>query len=79
MSKTYSVAIKNQKGHWITNYDQYASPDDINWENVETHCKETGALAYGYYYGHNSRNLTSARCRTVKMEWPVEAKELVND
>jgi len=68
MPKTYSVAIKNQKGHWITNWDQYPNVDDINWKNVETFCKERGDLAYGYYYGHNSRNLVSAQCRTVVKE-----------
>ena len=66
--KTYSVAIKNQHGQWITNWNQYAKETDINWMEVKQFADNRGDLAYGYYYGHNSRNLCSARTRTVLYE-----------
>lgn len=65
MSKTYSVAIQNKRGDWITNWYQYFHLDEIDWASVKSFAIERGDVAYGYYYGHNSRNLTSARCRTV--------------
>ena len=65
VSKTYSVAIQNETGIWLTNWGQYFDLDDIDWAKVEEFCIEGGDLAYGYYHGHNSRNLTSKRCRTV--------------
>ena len=64
--KTYSVATQNKDGIWFTNWYTYNSPDDIDWDNVRKFCIERGNKAYGYYYGHNSNALTSARCRTVK-------------
>lgn len=66
--KTYSVAFKNKKGIWITNWNEHTSLDDINWNEVEQFSKEREHLAYGYYYGHHSSGLTSARCRTVLKE-----------
>ena len=63
--KTYSVAIKAKTGHWITNWHKYSFLEDINFNEVEKYCLESGALAYGYYYGTKSNELTSARCRTV--------------
>lgn len=76
MSKTYSLATQNKSGHWITNYQQYFNIDDIDWGKVETFCKERGDLAYGYYYGHNSRNLVSSKCRTVVKKLPVQVKNI---
>jgi len=66
--KTYSVAIKNKQGHWITNWYQYFNLDDINWSEVKQFVEDHGDLGYGYYYGHNSRNLVSKRTRTVLYE-----------
>lgn len=63
--KTYSIALQNKEGVWLTNWHQYAEPSEINWSEVYRYSLEVGNLAYGYYYGHNSRDLTSARCRTV--------------
>lgn len=63
--KTYSVAIKNTNGDWLTNWHQYSNLDNIDWNAVDKFVKDRGDLGYGYYYGHNSRNLTSAKCRTV--------------
>ena len=63
--KTYSVTLKNPKGIWITNFGQFPSPDDINWELVKEACKRGAYLAYGYQYGNKSRNLISKRTRTV--------------
>jgi len=71
MSKTYSVAIKGKSGDWFTNWGQYFSLDDINWQDVKDFVTERGDLGYGYYYGHKSRSLTSTRCRTVL--WESEA------
>lgn len=68
MSKTYSVAFQNKDGVWFTNWGQYFTLDDIDWPKVEDQCHISGYLAYGYYYGHNSRNLVSAKCRTVVKE-----------
>jgi len=65
MTKTYSVAIQNKSGVWITNWNKYFNLDDIEWDKVEKYCLENLDLAYGYYYGHNSCNLISSRCRTV--------------
>lgn len=69
MSKTYSVALKNKNGVWLTNWNKYYSLDDINWELVESVCKEKGYTAYGYYYGWKSNTLTSEKCRTVLKEF----------
>lgn len=68
--KTFSVCILNRKGFWITNYGQFFSIEDINWEEVEKFVKEQNGIAYGYMYGHNSRNLVSNKKRTVL--WTVE-------
>lgn len=65
MSKTYSVAIQNKAGVWFTNWGQYFNLDEIDFDRVEEFCKKNGNTAYGYYYGNKSRNLTSAKCRTV--------------
>jgi len=67
--KTYSLALCDKKGIWFTNYQQYNSPDEINWDEVEKFCEDGDYTAYGYYYGNHSRNLTSARCRTVLKEF----------
>ncbi len=66
--KTYSVAIKVKDGYWVTNIGKYFHLDDINWERVLSGCKAMKALAYGYYYGHKSNELTSGRCRTIIAE-----------
>ena len=66
--KTYSLTIQHKSGTWQTNWHRYNSPDEIKWEKVEEFAKERGALAYGYQYGHDSRNLVSARTRTVLWE-----------
>lgn len=63
--KTYSVAILSAKGYWLTNWNEYNQLEDIDFNKVETHCIEHGCKGYGYYYGHHSSGLTSARCRTV--------------
>ena len=65
MSRTYSVAIQAKDGHWLTNYGEFYRLDDIDFEEVEKRCQKQGYTAYGYYYGHNSNQLTSSRCRTV--------------
>ena len=66
MSKTYSVAILGKDNKtWFTNWGQYFKLDDIDWQEVESHCLKNGNKGYGYYYGHKSRNLTSSRCRTI--------------
>lgn len=67
--KTFSVAIlKETEYHgkvWYTNFGQYHSLDDINWDEVYDYVmNDDRALAYGYYYGHNSRNLVSNKFRT---------------
>ena len=66
--KTYSLTIQHKSGTWQTNWHKYGSPDEINWDKVEEFVKERGSLAYGYQHGHNSRNLVSARTRTVLWE-----------
>jgi hypothetical protein len=66
--KTYSIALQ-RKSTCFTNWNQYNSPDDINWDEVENFCKEGGYTAYGYYYGNNSRDLTATRCRTILKEF----------
>ncbi len=66
--KTYSVAIKNKTGTWITNIGKFFSLDEINWDDVLAFCKARGDLAFGYYYGHRSNELTSAHCRTISAE-----------
>jgi hypothetical protein len=72
MTKTYSVAFQRASdGIWFTNWGQYFNLDEINWPEVEKFATERGHKAYGYYYGTHSRNLTSARCRTVLKEFPV--------
>ena len=63
--KTYSVAFKEKEGYWITNWGKHFDLEDVNWQEVEEFCKQRGLPAYGYYYGHKSNELTSARCRTV--------------
>ncbi|MHA2277626.1 MAG: hypothetical protein ACXAC2_17740 [Candidatus Kariarchaeaceae archaeon] len=64
--KTYSIAFKSKAGHWYTNYYEYPNLNEIDWEQVETFAKiEDKYLAYGYYYGHNSNQLISKKCRTV--------------
>ena len=62
--KTYSIAIQNKSGHWITNWGKYFHLSDINWVEVLAFCVARKDLAYGYYYGHKSNELTSNRCRT---------------
>ena len=62
--KTYSIAIKSKKGYWITNFATYFNLADIAWDRVGDFCKKEGYLAFGYYFGHKSNELTSARCRT---------------
>ena len=66
--KTFSVAIKSKQGHWITNWHEYFSLEDIDWEQVETIVRISGWQGYGYYYGHNSSGLTSSRTRTILYE-----------
>lgn len=66
--KTYSVTILSKDGNWITNWGKYFSLDEIDWPEVDKFVKERGDLAYGYQYGTDSRNLTSARTRTVLWE-----------
>ena len=78
-TKTYSVALQRQDNIWVTNWGQFFKLDDINWEDVEQFAKDHGHKAYGYYYGTNSRNLTSARCRTVLKEFPLDQyKGMIN-
>ena len=66
--KTYSVAIKSKEGHWITNWHEYSSLQEIDWEGIKQFVNKDGRLGYGYYYGNNSRNLCSSRTRTVLFE-----------
>ncbi len=67
--KTYSIAFKSRKGHWVTNWNQYSDLDDVDWPEVKQYVDKSNTLvAYGYYYGHNSRNLCSKRTRTVLWE-----------
>jgi hypothetical protein len=64
MSKTYSVAILNKNGNWFTNFGQFFNLGDIDWELVENF--RGNNIAYGYYYGEHSCDLTSDKCRTIK-------------
>ena len=74
MTKTYSIAFQRASdGVWFTNWQQYFNLDEINWPEVENFVIGKGYKAYGYYYGNYSRNLTSARCRTVLKEFPVNS------
>jgi hypothetical protein len=74
--KTYSLCflnpnktgLDNGKPYWVTNWYEYASKNDINFKRVKEYCSRKGYLAYGVMYGHNSRNLTSARCREILWE-----------
>lgn len=72
--KTYSVAIQskhpypeqNKDSYWITNWNKYSSVDDVDWDDVKDFVdNDPNLLGYGYYYGHQSSNLTAKRCRTV--------------
>ncbi len=62
--KTYSVAIKTQKGYWVTNISKFSSLDEIDWDDVAAVCHLRSDIAFGYYYGHKSNELTSSQCRT---------------
>ena len=68
--KTYSIAIlssrdKSRPPFWVTNWGQFAELDEIDWHEVNDFVANADhRLGYGYYYGHNSRDLTSPRCRT---------------
>ena len=83
----YSVAILGKYGQWLTNFGEYGSPEDINWDKVEQTCKQGKSIAYGYYQGGmHSNNLTSDKNRTVikflelpKYTWEQAHKILVND
>ena len=66
--KTYSVCTKAKAGHWVTNWGQYANLDEIDWGAVKQFASEWGQGSYGYMHGHNSRNLTASRCRTILEE-----------
>lgn len=65
MIKTYSVTFQMKNGIWITNWHEYFKRDEIDWGEVAEFCKERGYIAYGYYFGHHSRNLTAAKNRVV--------------
>lgn len=69
--KTYSVTFQVKNGTWVTNWGQYYHLEEIDWEEVDKYSKERGHLAYGYQYGHISRNLSSKKNRTVL--WTCEA------
>jgi len=66
--KTYSVTIKTLEGNWITNWYEYINFGDIDWNKVEDFCKRNGCLAYGFYFGNNSKDLASSNNRTVIKE-----------
>ena len=66
--KTYSVAICNKDGIWLTNYGTYFHLEDINFDKVEETCLSNGYTAYGYYFGTKSNTLTTSRCRTILKE-----------
>lgn len=59
------MTFMNRNGIWITNWGQFANLNDINWEEVYEYTKNSDNLGFGYYYGHNSRNLTSKKNRVV--------------
>lgn len=67
----YSPAFLNRQGHWITNYTEVGSADDLDWEEVDIMAREDHghgkSIAYGYYHsdGLHSNNLTSDKCRTM--------------
>ena len=65
---TYSVAIQNKLGIWITNWHKYYDLNDIDFDKVKDYCIKNGDKAFGYYYGNKSNTLTSSKCRTVLME-----------
>jgi len=69
MVKTMSVCTKHKEGYWVTNWHKYDKHNDIDWELVESFCKERGLVGYGYMTGHKSNELTSERNRTVIKEW----------
>ena len=73
--KTYSVAFRrNKDGIWITNWNKYTSVEGIDWDQVRGYVMSKNSIdAYGYYYGHNSSQLTSAKCRTVL--WRKESEQ----
>ena len=75
--KTHSVATQTNEGVWITNWDEWFSEDDIDWKEVEKFCRENGMIAYGYYFGHHSRNLTAAKNRVVL--WSMENEKRIRD
>ena len=75
--KTYSVAMQTKESVWITNWDEWPSREDIDWVEVEKFCRERGYIAYGYYFGHHSRNLTAARSRVLM--WSAESETRVKD
>ena len=63
----YSGTFQRPDGIWVTNWHEYNSPDDIDWDEVKEFCLQQGLIAYGYQHGKSfhSRNLTSAKTRTV--------------
>ena len=74
--KTYSVCTEttiNGESIWMTNWHQYQSVDDIDWDKVKNFCQEKGCTGYGYVYGRNSRDIISDRNRTVL--WQGELAE----
>jgi hypothetical protein len=79
MSKTYSIAILNKNGIWITNIQKYFSLDEIGgFDKVEKFCLDHGDIAYGYYYGTKSNTLTSNKCRTLVKIVNQPAYDLLN-
>lgn len=63
--KTYSVSILSDKGYWVTNWGQYQSKGEIDFDKVKAYCLKHGKLAYGVMHGHKSRDLVSPRCREL--------------
>ena len=51
--------------YWITNWFQYNSKEEIDWERVEEFCKKKRYSKYGFMYGTKSRNLISDNNRTI--------------
>jgi len=82
----YSVAILGRHGQWLTNFGEYASLEEVDWDKVEHSCKKEKSIAYGYYEaGLHSNTLTSDKNRTVikflelpKYTWEEARKILVN-